>query len=211
MKDVLAKRVGVRCSNPGCRQLTSGPHEDPTRAVNVGVAAHITAASAAGPRYDPGLSAEERRSVANGIWLCQTCGKLVDSDDCRYTVPSLKGWKEISEAMTRGEIEQRRDLTAEGTQTFRKAEQLMPSLLMEMRIDLANHPVKREFVLLKRAWSYWATGNELVYFYDDHDELMSKLQVLENLGLVREITYNNVNRFLFTEELVDYLRATSTR
>src|SRR5713101_7033757 len=36
-KEVLAKRVGYRCSNPTCRQLTSGPHDDPARAVNVGV------------------------------------------------------------------------------------------------------------------------------------------------------------------------------
>ena len=45
IKDVLAKRIGFRCSNPGCRQLTNGPQTDPSKAVNVGVAAHITAAS----------------------------------------------------------------------------------------------------------------------------------------------------------------------
>lgn len=33
----------------------------------------------------------------------------------------------------------------------------------------------------------------------------SKLQILENLGFVREITYDNVKRFMMTEELVDYL------
>jgi len=38
-KELLAKRVGNRCSNPGCRQPTSGPHDDPNRAVNLGVAA----------------------------------------------------------------------------------------------------------------------------------------------------------------------------
>lgn len=27
VKDVLAKRVGARCSNPNCRQTTSGPRE----------------------------------------------------------------------------------------------------------------------------------------------------------------------------------------
>ena len=209
VKDVLAKRVGYCCSNPGCRQLTSGPHDDPTRAVNVGVAAHITAASPGGPRYDPDLSFEQRNSVENGIWLCQTCGKLVDSDDSRYTVASLVQWKRIAEAMTRGEIEQRRDLTADGTQKFRKAEQLMPALLMEMRNDLAQHPLKRELVVLKKAWGYWAKGTELSYFLDDHDELVSKLQILENLRLVREITYNNVKRYLFTEELVDYLTSTN--
>ncbi len=40
VKDALAKRVGYRCSNPQCRQSTSGPQDDPTKFVNTGVAAH---------------------------------------------------------------------------------------------------------------------------------------------------------------------------
>ena len=35
------------------------------------------------------------------------------------------------------------------------------------------------------------------------------MRILENLGLVQDITYNNVKRFVFTEELVDYLTATN--
>jgi hypothetical protein len=208
-KELLAKRVGYRCSNPGCRQPTSGPHDDPNRAVNLGVAAHVTAASPAGPRYDSTLLAEERASAQNGIWLCQTCGKLVDSDESRYSVESLRGWRRIAEAMALGEIEQRREFTAEATPKFMKAEQLMRGLLMEMRTDLAERPLSREFVMLKRAWSYWAKGNELAYFFDDHPDLDNKVRILENLGLVQDITYNNVKRFVFTEELVDYLTATN--
>jgi hypothetical protein len=34
--ETLAKRVGYRCSNPSCRKLTSGPHTDKTKALNVG-------------------------------------------------------------------------------------------------------------------------------------------------------------------------------
>ena len=45
----------------------------------------------------------------------------------------------------------------------------------------------------------------LTYYFDDHEDLEGKIQVLTNLGLVREITYNNVRRFVFEEELVDYL------
>jgi hypothetical protein len=44
-KELLAKRVGYLCSNPKCQQPTSGPQEDPSKAVNIGVACHITAAS----------------------------------------------------------------------------------------------------------------------------------------------------------------------
>ena len=52
--DTLAKRVGFRCSNPNClTPLTSGPHSDPARSVNMGVAAHITAAAPMGPATTP--------------------------------------------------------------------------------------------------------------------------------------------------------------
>src|SRR5207244_11951864 len=54
------------------------------------VGAHITAASSGGPRYDSSLSAEQRRSGDNGIWLCQNCGKLVDNDEARYSVAALR-------------------------------------------------------------------------------------------------------------------------
>jgi len=104
-KEILARRVGYRCSNPDCRKLTSGPQEDPTKAVSIGVAAHITAASEGGPRYDPSLSSEERGSVDNGLWLCQNCAKLIDSDVQRYTPELLREWKRQAEQRARDEIE----------------------------------------------------------------------------------------------------------
>src|SRR5690242_10296473 len=97
VKRVLASRVGNRCSNPECGALTSGPQADPTKALNVGVAAHITAAAPGGPRYDPSLSPDERSGHENGIWLCQTHAKLVDNDPVRYAVQTLREWKRNAE------------------------------------------------------------------------------------------------------------------
>lgn len=105
VKELLAKRVGHRCSNPECRQPTSGPQVDPAKTVNVGVAAHITAASADGPRFDSALQPEERKSADNGIWLCQKCGKLVDNDAARYPVEKLQHWKVLAEATAVRELE----------------------------------------------------------------------------------------------------------
>ncbi|PPJ62265.1 hypothetical protein [Cuspidothrix issatschenkoi] len=105
IKDLLAKRVGYRCSNPSCRKLTSGPHKDSEKAVNVGVAAHITAASPKGPRYDKSLSCEQRKSINNGVWLCGTCSTLVDNDRDRYTIEELNRWKQEAEAEAKLEIE----------------------------------------------------------------------------------------------------------
>jgi hypothetical protein len=90
-------------------------------------------------------------------------------------------------------------------EVFARLELQMPALLDEMRKDLAALPLRREIVLLKRSWIYMAKGNELVYYLDDHDELLSAMQVLGNHGLVSDITYNEVGRFLMSEELARYL------
>ena len=103
--ETLAKRVGNRCSNPACRKLTSGPHTDESKAVNVGIGGHITAASPGGPRYDPSLTPEQRRSADNGIWLCQTCGKLVDNDEVRFPATLLREWRQKAEDAARQEVE----------------------------------------------------------------------------------------------------------
>ena len=108
--DTLAKRVGTRCSNPACRKLTTGPGVDPSRVVNIGAAAHITAASPGGPRYDPGLSPDERRAPENGIWLYQNCAKLVDSDPLRYSTALLREWKERVETEVLSSIESRDEI-----------------------------------------------------------------------------------------------------
>lgn len=104
-KKVLQQRVGNRCSNPECRCLTSGPNVDPQKATSIGVAAHITAAAPNGPRYDPELMPEERKSILNGIWLCQNCAKLIDSDPSIYSVNLVQRWKAHSEELSRLELE----------------------------------------------------------------------------------------------------------
>jgi hypothetical protein len=104
VKRALASRVGNRCSNPQCKALTSGPQTDPAKAVNLGVAAHITAASPGGPRYDPNLLPEERSGAPNGIWLCQNCAKLIDNDSARFTVDQLNGWKIAAEQEARERV-----------------------------------------------------------------------------------------------------------
>lgn len=83
-KELLANRVGRRCSNPACRKLTCGANTNPEKITNIGVAAHICAAAQGGPRYDASMTPEERKSFENGIWLCQSCSKLIDTDITRY-------------------------------------------------------------------------------------------------------------------------------
>lgn len=95
--EVLAKRAGQRCSNPSCRGLTSGAHSSANKAIVIGVAAHIAAAAPGGPRYDSTMTREQRLAPENGIWLCQTCAKLVDSDIQRFSTADLHAWKARAE------------------------------------------------------------------------------------------------------------------
>ena len=90
----IAMRVGWLCSYPSCREPTVGATSDGDDVINVGVAGHISAAAPGGPRFDPEMTPDQRRSPENGIWLCQDHAKALDSDDPEFTVENLRGWKE---------------------------------------------------------------------------------------------------------------------
>lgn len=96
----LEGRVNSRCSNPHCAAQTRGPGYGDDGMVSIGVAAHITAASPKGPRYDESLTPEDRIAFANGIWLCNNCSRKVDSDPEQYTAEVLREWKAFAEAAT---------------------------------------------------------------------------------------------------------------
>jgi len=206
-KELLADRVANRCSNPGCRQQTSGPQEDLTKVVNIGVAAHITAASTDGPRFDPSLTPDQRRSVKNGIWLCQSCAKLVDNDLIRYAADVLCQWKVQAEKSAAQELEYRRSIDIDFDQVFVELERIMPDLLAEMRKDLTENLLSREFVVLEKGWTYNASGYELVYYFEDHPQLENKLRILLNHGLIQDITHTNVSRYVISEKFAKHLGA----
>lgn len=104
-KELLANRVGRKCSNPSCRKLTCGANVASDKITNIGVASHICAASKGGPRYDESMTPEERKSFENGIWLCQSCSKLIDTDTIRYTKEVLIAWKKVAEELAILEVE----------------------------------------------------------------------------------------------------------
>ena len=104
-KEILAKAVNYRCSNPDCQVLTTtAKSNDHNNITNIGQAAHITAASKGGPRYDESLSPKDRASISNGIWLCSNCASLIDREPEKYTVELLKEWKEKSCEDTRSNL-----------------------------------------------------------------------------------------------------------
>lgn len=98
VRHIVAVRCGYLCSRPACRRSTTGPHSDPSKAVCLGEAAHIRGAAPGGPRYDPSMTAQARSDIANAIWLCVSCNKLVDRDEAQYPPSMLQAWKEAAEA-----------------------------------------------------------------------------------------------------------------
>lgn len=97
-KRALGDRVAWKCCFPGCDGITIGPgHTHNEHVLRLGIAAHITAASQAGPRYNPNLTSEERKSIKNGIWLCIKHGDLIDKDFTEYSTDTLRQWKAQAE------------------------------------------------------------------------------------------------------------------
>ena len=45
------------------------------------------------------MTAEERKGIENGIWLCATCATLIDRDPDRHPAELLQDWKQQTEAL----------------------------------------------------------------------------------------------------------------
>ena len=97
-KRKLRDNVGSRCSKPDCRVPTMAPSN------NIGVAAHICAASKGGPRYDKSMSKEERKSIDNGVWLCQNHATEIDKNPNNYSIELLNKWKNKAETSATKEL-----------------------------------------------------------------------------------------------------------
>ncbi len=201
-KRLLAEQAGFQCSNPACRRKTIGPDSD-EGSTSIGVAAHITAASKGGPRYNIELSDEERRAPRNGIWLCQTCSRLIDVDEIGHTEAKLHEWKQYAESVAFLEL---RGFTVKPSRIFDKLEAKLPELVAEMRSDLLDQPFVREFIALsKKAVFNYGRTPLFSYYHQDHDQLLAKLKIMENYGAISDASINNVPRYKFSEEFVEFL------
>lgn len=130
------------------------PQEDPNRALNLGVAAHLAGAAPGSARYDANMTSEQRSAIENGIWLCQNCAKLIDNNPAAYSTPMLQAMRLLAEATARHELE--RGITLAPDDRFTRIERDMPELVAEMRNDLKQYPLKRRFYCAQKEWSVWS-------------------------------------------------------
>lgn len=99
-KNTIKRLYGLSgnvCANPKCRTVLVDELGN-----QFGEIAHIAAASPEGPRYDPSMTDDDRRSFDNLLLLCEKCNKLVDNKENvkDYPVELLKKWKSNHEGFT---------------------------------------------------------------------------------------------------------------
>ncbi len=92
---------GNMCAMPDCKNVLID--KDGTW---LGEVAHIHAASDGGPRANPNLSPEERRSADNLILICSICHTKIDSKGTQYSAEQLLEIKAEHEAIYRNGLQQ---------------------------------------------------------------------------------------------------------
>lgn len=97
---LLAVRAGGMCEFDGCRDYLL-EHHVTLDAKNFAEVAHIVAFSERGPRGDADPHPPNINDIENLMLLCPKCHKLVDDDPGRFTVTTLKEYKQAHEARIR--------------------------------------------------------------------------------------------------------------
>ena len=91
---------------------------------------------------------------------------------------------------------------------FRDAKNKMPDLIREMKSDLTGSSMEtcREFFISPSKRAVFNPGRPtFLYHENEHDNLVSKVRILENLGFVLDITEGSTPKYQFDEKFVDFL------
>jgi len=103
----------------------------------------------------------------------------------------------------------RREVEKERQRTLRELTTLMPDLMEEMKEDFRNpeHAEVREFAILPSENVIFSSQQKrFIYYENAYDNLRGKIAVLENHGLVLDVTPGNTPIYRVTEEFRELLR-----
>jgi len=79
----------------------------------------------------------------------------------------------------------------------------MPELIDEMKDDLKNDSSVREFCVSSKNHALGAQSKKrFIYYEEDHDNLISKIDILENNGFITNVSPKNLPIYRMTEEFV---------
>lgn len=86
----------------------------------------------------------------------------------------------------------------------------MPEFIEELKSDLTEHLDVREFFVLPKGASLGGSKiPRFIYYYErdnPEDNLLNKIQILENMGYIIDVTPGNTPIFRMTEDFVDLLK-----
>ena len=182
VKIKAAKRTGYRCSF--CSISTIGPsYESSEATASIGEAAHICAAAPGGKRYDPTMTPEQRSSIDNCIWMCKTHARLIDRDETKYTVETLKAMKRKAEKFAEKEISELdiyRKSYNEGEDDTNSLHNTFRKLVEEGSYDLLRNMLE----------SYTTTISPV------YDELVLRFQIIFALHCNRSLLPGYVGKYI---------------
>lgn len=181
-KERAAKRSAYRCAF--CGKPTIGPSFENNRAVsNTGVAAHICAAAPGGKRYDPNMTQEQRMSIDNCVWMCQTHAHLIDTDELKYTVEVLKEMKQKSEmaaAEANADIEFFKEYYESKNDDVIGLESLFDQMIAEGNFDLLRNTLE----------CYSSTISPVF------DEIVCRYRIIYDIFCSNEMTQPHLEQYL---------------
>lgn len=169
VRKTVAARAGHRCSFPFCGQTTSGPaQQHAEKSINSGCAAHITAASPGGARYDETMSSEERKDITNAIWMCRHHGDLIDKENNHYTPEQLKAWKVVAETKAYKELEKSANSPEFTSRDIRALEETCKIFTYEAATRLRNEVFGAtvERIVMDPVNWYWEEGENPKYRFN---------------------------------------------
>lgn len=98
VRRLLKDEAGGLCCFGSCLRVTNGTttnEQGKAKSAGIGVAAHVYAAAERGPRPPGDLTEEQIRSPENGLWMCASCGELVDDFQALYPAEDLLRMKAV--------------------------------------------------------------------------------------------------------------------
>ncbi len=103
----------------------------------------------------------------------------------------------------------KKESTDESRKQFCQIASKMPELIQEMQKSLRKpaFSIIREFFILPNRRVSFIPGqsNTLLYYEEDHNNLMHKIKLLINNGYLEDVTYTNTPKFSMSEEFVTYV------
>lgn len=178
----------------------------------VGEECHIISRRPNGTRYNPKFQIDEIDSYSNLILLCRIHHKMIDDQPGEYTTAFLRKLKadherSVKEALKLASSQKSSSMPKSIESKFLKVKLLMPKLIADIKKDLTEEGNKfiREFFIMSNRHILNPENPCFVYYFEEHNNLNGKMNILENYRFIKDITSKNVKKYRLTEDFVELI------